>query len=87
MINKIAIEFAQFILQQNPNANSFATIYDAMSRAACTRSFRNLGREELAQAGISFSLLATSKLEQIISAAQRSRSVEGTHETKVGKAV
>jgi hypothetical protein len=76
LVNRIALEFAQYILQQNPNANNFGTMYDAMSRAASARTFRNLGREELARAGISFSLLATNKLEHIISEARRSVSCQ-----------
>lgn len=65
-LNKVALEFVRFVLQQNPNADDFTEIYDAMSRAACARSFHNLGYEELAMAGISFSLLNTSKLEHLI---------------------
>jgi hypothetical protein len=70
-VNKIAIEFVRYVLQQNPHADDFVTIYDAMSRTACARSFHNLGHEELAMAGISFSLLDTSKLEILISEAQK----------------
>jgi hypothetical protein len=70
--NKIAVEFVRYVLQQNPEADNFVTIYDAMSRAACARSFHNLGHEELAIAGVSFSLLDTSKLENLISEAQPS---------------
>jgi hypothetical protein len=72
--NKIAVEFVRYVLQQNPHANDFALIYDAMSRAACSRSFHNLGHEELAIAGVSFSLLNTNKLERLISEAQKSAS-------------
>ncbi len=72
LVNKIAVEFARYVLQQNPNADDFVTIYDAMSRAACARSFHNLGHEELAMAGISFSLLHTSQLELVIAEAQKS---------------
>ncbi len=68
--NKIAVEFVRFVLQQNPNAGDFVAIYDAMSRTACSRSFHNLGHEELAMAGVSFSLLDTSKLENLISEAK-----------------
>jgi len=64
--NKIAVEFIRFVLQQNPGVDDFATVYDAMSRAACARSFHNLGHKELAVAGISFSLLDTSRLEHLI---------------------
>jgi hypothetical protein len=71
MNNKIAVEFVRYVLQQNPDANDFAVIYDAMSRTACARSFHNLGHEELAMAGISFSLLNTNKLELLISEAQK----------------
>jgi hypothetical protein len=67
---KIAVEFIRYVLQQNPNANDFVAIYDAMSRAACARSFHNLGYQELAIAGISFSLLDTNKLESLISEAR-----------------
>jgi hypothetical protein len=71
-VNKIAVEFIRYVLRQNPEANSFVAVYDAMSRAACARSFHNLGHEELALAGISFSLLDTSKLEHLISEARSS---------------
>ncbi len=70
-MNKIAVEFVRYVLQQNPHADDFAMIYDAMSRTACTRSFRNLGHEELAQAGISLSLLNTNNLERFISEAKK----------------
>lgn len=69
-MNKVAVEFVRYVLKQNPEADNFVEIYDAMSRTACTRSFHNLGHEELAIAGISFSLLNTSELEQLISEAQ-----------------
>lgn len=75
-MNKIAVEFVRYVLQQNPHADSFAVLYDAMSRAACSRSFHNLGHEELAMAGISFSLLDTSKLELLISEARKPVSSE-----------
>ena len=70
-MNKIAVEFVRYVLQQNPEANEFVVIYDAMSRTACARSFHNLGHEELAMAGVSFSLLNTNKLELLISEAQK----------------
>lgn len=73
---KIAVEFIRYVLQNNPDANNFVAVYDAMSRAACARSFHNLGHEELAVAGISFSLLDTSNLENLISEARRSPSPE-----------
>lgn len=71
-MNKIAVEFVLDVLRQNPGATNFGDIYDAMSRAACNRSFRNLGYHELARTGVSFSLLDTSKLEDLITKAQES---------------
>ena len=73
-MNKIAVEFVRYVLEQNPNADNFVAIYDAMSRTACARSFHNLGHEELAIAGISFSLLETKMLEYLIADAQKSLS-------------
>ena len=70
--NTIAVEFIRYVLQQNPNVDNFVSVYDAMSRAACARSFHNLGHEELAMAGISFSLLDTRNLENLISEARQS---------------
>jgi hypothetical protein len=72
-VKKIAVEFVRYVLEQNPNADSFVTIYDAMSRAACARSFHNLGYDELSMAGVSFSLLNTSQLERLITEARNSR--------------
>lgn len=72
MNNKVAVEFVRYVLEQNPHVDDFAKIYDAMSRTASARAFHNLGYEELAMAGISFSLLNTSKLERLISEAQNS---------------
>ncbi len=72
-MNKIAAEFVRDTLKQNPEARSFGDIYDAMSRAAYSRSFHNLGCEELALAGISFSLLDTGKLEHLITEVQESQ--------------
>ena len=71
ILNKIALEFVRYVLEQNPNADNFVAIYDALSRAACARSFHNLGHEELAMAGISFSLLDTNKLEELITETQK----------------
>jgi len=73
-LNKIAVEFVRYVLEQNPNADNFVAIYDAMSRTACARSFHNLGHEELAIAGVSFSLLETKMLEYLIAEAQKSLS-------------
>jgi hypothetical protein len=70
-VNRLAIEFVRYTLRHNPGADSFATIYDAMTRIACARSFHNLSREELALIGISFSLLATDQLERLILEAQK----------------
>ncbi len=75
-MNRIAIEFVRKVLKQNPDVSNFGAIYDAMSRAACARSFYNLGYEELALAGISFSLLATSELERLIAEVKKSMSAE-----------
>jgi hypothetical protein len=75
-LNKIAVEFVRYVLEQNPNADNFVAIYDAMSRAACARSFHNLGHEELAMAGVSFSLLETKMLEYLIAEAQKLSSSE-----------
>ena len=75
-VSKIAQEFVRNVLRQNPNANNFGKIYDAMSRAACNRSFHNLGHEELALAGISFSLLNINKLEHLITEVQQSMLLE-----------
>ena len=72
-MNKIALEFVRYVLEQHPHANNFTTLYDAMSRTACARSCHNLGHEELALAGVSFSLLDTSKLELLIEEVQKTR--------------
>ena len=82
MVNQIALEFAQYVLKQNPKAKSFVAMYDAMSRAATFRSFRNLGREELARLGISFSLLATGTLEHIIEEARMALSGQNEKNAK-----
>ena len=79
MANRVAVEFVRNILIQNPDASTFGDIYDAMSRAACTRSFRNLGHQELSTVGISFSLLSTNKLEQLIAEVQQSMLTEQRH--------
>ncbi len=71
-INPVAVEFARFVLQNLPPDAEFRAIYDAMSRAAAGRKFRNLGHEELAQIGVSFSLLSTSDLEHLIEQARQS---------------
>ena len=78
MSNRIAVEFVRDILTKNPGANNFGAIYDAMTRAACTRSFRNLGYTELSMAGISFSLLSFSRLEGLIAEVQHSMLAENT---------
>ncbi len=78
MAKKIAVEFVRYVLQKNPKADSFVAVYDAMSRTACARSFHNLGHEELAIAGVSFSLLNTNQLELLISEARKPNSPENT---------
>jgi hypothetical protein len=70
-VNKIAVEFVRYVLEKNPEADSFVAIYDAMARTACARSFHNLGYEELSLAGVSFSLLETNRLEHLISEARK----------------
>jgi hypothetical protein len=76
-INPVALEFAHFVLQSQPADAGFLEIYDAMSRAATRRSFRGLGLAELAQVGVSFSLLATANLEALIKEARQTpRSVK-----------
>jgi len=82
LVNQIALEFAQYVLKQNPKANTFVAMYDAMSRAATFRSFRNLGREELARLGISFSLLATGALEHVIEEARLALSGQNDNNLK-----
>ena len=69
--NRVAVEFARFVLQNLLPDAEFRAIYDAMSRAAAGRKFRNLGHDELAQIGISFSLLATRDLEHLIEQARQ----------------
>lgn len=70
MASKIAVEFVRNVLLHNPDAKSFGDIYDALTRAASTRSFHNLGHKELNMAGISFSLHSTHQLAQIIDEVQ-----------------
>ena len=79
MRHMIAVEFVRNVLIQNPEASSFGDIYDAMVRAACTRSFYDFGYEELAMTGISFSLSSTRKLEQLIAEAKQSLQTEPQH--------
>ncbi|GIK40392.1 MAG: hypothetical protein BroJett011_42250 [Chloroflexota bacterium] len=69
--NQVALEFACFVLKKEPADSDFLHLYDAMSRAAASRSFRNLGHQELAQLGVSFSLLQTETLEHLIAEAHR----------------
>jgi hypothetical protein len=71
-VNQVALGFVHFVLQQNPQIQSFVEIYDAMTHTASARSFYNLGYEELSVVGISFSLLNTDKLELLISEARKS---------------
>jgi hypothetical protein len=86
--NPVALEFAHFVLQSLPPEAEFLAIYDAMSRAANRRSFRNLGHDELAQIGVSFSLLATAELESLIEEARRTmrapRRRQGKHQQGQG---
>jgi hypothetical protein len=69
--NQVAVEFVRFVFQNLPPDAEFRAIYDAMSRAAAGRKFRDLGHNELAQMGISFSLLATGDLEHLIEQARQ----------------
>jgi hypothetical protein len=65
-MNPVALEFTRHILRNLPADADFLVIYDAMSRAASRRDFRNLGHRELSEIGISFALTATGDLEQLI---------------------
>jgi len=71
-LSQTALAFTRYVLQHNPRANSFETIYDAMVRAACSRSFENLSYQELASEGVSFSLLETRRLEVLLTEARKS---------------
>lgn len=68
--NPIAIEFVQYVLQTQSVDSEFIILYDALHRTAMHRKFRNLGLGELANIGISFSLLNTAQLESLISQAR-----------------
>ncbi len=72
MPRTIAAEFVRHVLTTNPHAKNFGAIYDAMSRTACSRTFHNLGHAELAQAGLSFSLLSLHQLERLVAEVQQS---------------
>ncbi len=65
----IALDFARFVLRRNPGVTNFSLLYDAMARTAAARTFRNFGYRELADIGVSFSLLATGRLEALINEA------------------
>ena len=69
MADWVALEFVRFVLRQNPDATDFASRYDALTRAASARAFRDLGYRELAELGVSFSLSATGRLEEMINQA------------------
>lgn len=76
-MESIGLEFARFVVRQNPGVTDFVSLYDAMSRAAAMRSFRDLGYRELAEAGVSFSLLATGELDALIHEAMTIEQSEG----------
>jgi hypothetical protein len=62
----IALQFVRFVLEHNPGVTEFATLYDAMARAASHRSFCSLGYQELREVGISFALTHLDKLEALV---------------------
>lgn len=70
-MNPVALEFTRHILSNLPADADFLAIYDAMSRAASRRDFRNLGHRELNEIGISFALTSTGDLEQLIAEARK----------------
>lgn len=65
-VNRVALEFVEFVMEQNPEETEFVKLYDAMSRAAAMRTFRGMGYWELKAVGVSFSLLATGELDELI---------------------
>ncbi len=71
MGERVALEFVRFVLRENPHATDFASRYDALTRAASARAFRDLGYRELAELGVSFSLSATGYLEEMIKQATK----------------
>ncbi len=72
MANRIAVEFVRAVLLKNPEARTFEDIYDALTWAASTRSFYNLGYKELSMAGVSFSLNSTHKFAGLIAEVEES---------------
>ena len=66
MSNPTALQFVRFVLERNPGVTEFATLYDAMARAASHRSFCSLGYQELREVGISFALTHLDKLEALV---------------------
>jgi hypothetical protein len=72
MPTETATEFVRAVLLRNPQAKTFGDIYDAMTWAASTRSFHNLGYKELSAVGVSFALHETSRLAGLIAEVQES---------------
>jgi len=66
----IALEFVCSVVRQHRTAG-FADLCDAMAFAATMRTFRNMGYQELARVGVSFSLLRRQQLAALVAEARR----------------
>ncbi len=66
----VALEFVYSVVRQNRTA-SFADLCDAMAFAATMRVFKNMGYQELAAVGVSFSLLRRQELAALVAEAKR----------------
>jgi uncharacterized protein (DUF362 family) len=66
----IALEFVCSVVRQHRTA-SFADLCDAMAFAATMRLFKNMGYQELAAVGVSFSLLRRQELAALVAEAKR----------------
>ena len=77
MFDRVAVDFVRFVLQSQPGDAKFIALYDALHQAAMLRQFRGLGLQELARAGVSFSLSNTAQLEALLDNARVELAEEG----------
>ena len=62
----IPVEFAFFVTSRMPRTTPWAHVYDEMCRIVQSRAFRGMGYAELAEAGVSLSILGVDRLGQLL---------------------
>jgi hypothetical protein len=64
--DSLPLEFARYIVARMPLGTPWPEVYDEMCRVARSRAFRGMGYQELADAGISLSIIGLERVCQLL---------------------